>query len=301
MKQTKPYLLLVVSVLLLMSIGLLSVAIYMYMNDPSVQANQKQPASNNHPLAATRDSLRSVYNETIREISQEVNRNNGISHTGFDSGRIEQIQSEMNNLFRNDATVAEVEQARLKIADLQHELDGLKQLNDQMLQENLRLNALVQKLSAGQKTTADKNKPNTTALPVSTASPLILKAQQLQLTAWRSTDFTDKETQFAAETDKLSGSFTVRNPGNQVHTTELMIVIIRPDGKVLQGSSWDTGIFYSKDGKKMYSTKLRFDLQPGELKKLQFAIPGENFPAGQYLFQIYHSGLLIGQASRLLT
>lgn len=301
MKQTKPYLLLVVSVLLLMSIGLLSVAIYTYMNDPAVQASQSKPVAAPHPLAATRDSLRNIYNETIREIHQEVNRNNGFSQTGFDSGRMEQIQSEMNNLFRNDASLAEVEQARIKIADLQQELDGLKQLNNQMLQENLRLNALVQKLSASQKPAVEKGGVSTQAIPVSTTAPLMLKAQQMQLAAWRSTDFTDKETQFAAETDKLSGSFIIRNPGNQAHVTEMMIVIIKPDGKVLQGSAWDTGIFYSKEGKKLYSTKLRFDLQPAEQKKLQFSLPGENFPAGQYLFQIYYNGQLIGQISRLLT
>lgn len=79
-----------------------------------------------------------------------------------------------------------------------------------------------------------------------------------------------------------------------------MVVILQPNGKVLQNSTWETGVFYTREGKQLYSNKLRFDHQAGENKKLQFAISADKFLPGKYLVQLYHNGAMIGKTQKLL-
>ncbi|HEX2606259.1 MAG TPA: hypothetical protein VHK91_02725, partial [Flavisolibacter sp.] len=110
----------------------------------------------------------------------------------------------------------------------------------------------------------------------------------------------DKETSQPDQADKLKGTFTVRSAQNPSSAIEMMVVIIRPDGRVLKGSEWESGTFETPDGRKVYSAKVVFDYNKGESRKVSFSISGEDFLKGNYTLQIYHNGNLVGQGYRSL-
>jgi glutathionyl-hydroquinone reductase len=77
---------------------------------------------------------------------------------------------------------------------------------------------------------------------------------------------------------------------------------MQPNGKVLKNSAWETGIFETKeDGRKMYSQKIRFDYNKGETKRCNFSVIADNYPKGNYTFQIYHNGVLIANTVKTLS
>ena len=83
---------------------------------------------------------------------------------------------------------------------------------------------------------------------------------------------------------------------------EIVIVIIEPDGHILQNSVWESGSFDTKtEGKKNYTRKMRFDYTKGEQKALIFSLNADSYQKGTYLLQIWHNGLKIGEIEKILS
>jgi len=78
----------------------------------------------------------------------------------------------------------------------------------------------------------------------------------LKLAAVNNSDET--ETSQADKADKLTGTFTVLNFNSQLTNAEMMVVVLKPDGKVLKNSGWDSGTFNTPEGNKVYSYKFSF-------------------------------------------
>ena len=79
------------------------------------------------------------------------------------------------------------------------------------------------------------------------------------------------------------------------------IVILQPDGKVMKRSSWESGSFDTKDGRKVYSQKLTLDFNKTESKHLNFSIAADEYQKGSYVFQLYHNGKIIASTSKRLS
>ena len=115
------------------------------------------------------------------------------------------------------------------------------------------------------------------------------------------TDNKDIETYEAYQTDKLVGFITLKSTALQNSSGELIIVVLQPDGNVLQKSTWETGTFQSNEGKKIYSCKLRFDHKAGENNQLSFSLNAASFAKGNYTLQVYSGGVLIGKIIKKLS
>ena len=109
----------------------------------------------------------------------------------------------------------------------------------------------------------------------------------------------DAETSSAEETEKLVGSFLVKNGGSQ-GTGEVMLVLIQPDGKVLK-DAWESGSFDADGGRKTYSRKIKFDYSKGEARRLNFAVPLDNCQKGTYTLQVYSKGKIIGKTVKVIS
>ena len=79
-----------------------------------------------------------------------------------------------------------------------------------------------------------------------------------------------------------------------------MVVVLQPDGKVIRNSAWESGVFETRDGKKIYSRKLLFDATGNE-KQLNFSLNPDRFLKGEYTMQIWYNGSMIGKMSRILS
>jgi hypothetical protein len=128
-----------------------------------------------------------------------------------------------------------------------------------------------------------------------------LTATDLRLTALMTNDDKEVETIIAKETEKLVGSFFIKNSAGTNSNTEVMIVVIQPDGQVLKNSAWESGTFSTEEGRKIYSYKIRFDSNRGEVKHLDFSLNADGFQKGSYIMQVYHNGKLIGRALKNLS
>ncbi|MEO7522974.1 MAG: hypothetical protein ABIT58_02705, partial [Ferruginibacter sp.] len=110
----------------------------------------------------------------------------------------------------------------------------------------------------------------------------------------------EQEVNNVLQVDKFVGSFNVRNNLSQFSNTEIVVVVLQPDNKVLQASAWESGRFETKDGMKVYSCKVKFEYSKGENKRLSFSISSDKFQKGTYTMQLYSNGNLIGRATKTL-
>lgn len=321
MKETKPFLLVIVSIFLLISVGLLSAAIYLYYKKPadlSIVTMIKNP-----PVAisinSTRDSLEKIYSAAVKDLDTSFTAtptkytdtlnahpqypdslNNNTANT---SAAFDKLRNEINTILQDKSPSADLELAKMKIGELQALVGLLKNKNTEITKENERLYALLKQLAAVGKTT-DNTARSTSVENNSISKPptdAALRVDNIQLSAISGNDFTEKETTMAEETDKLVGSFMVKNGGAQNTILEVMVVVLQPNGKVLQNSNWETGIFYTKSGKQIYSNKLRFDNNGGETKKLNFSLQADKYLPGKYTVEVYHNGLMIGKTTKILS
>ena len=98
-------------------------------------------------------------------------------------------------------------------------------------------------------------------------------------------------------------AFVVENKAIQYNNAEVYVVVIKPDGQVLQSQQvWESGSFVSPTGgRKNYSLKVRFEYNKGEPKPLSLTLNAENYQKGNYRMQVYHNGTLIGQTIKKLS
>ncbi|MBK7735256.1 MAG: hypothetical protein IPI36_08520 [Chitinophagaceae bacterium] len=98
----------------------------------------------------------------------------------------------------------------------------------------------------------------------------------------------------ADKASKIVGTFNFKNNSSQSNTTEVIVVVTQPNGKILQKSSWESGSFQTKDGKRMiYTCKLRNDYEAWETKHLLFTLVGENYSSGRYNMKVYQNGIML--------
>ena len=70
----------------------------------------------------------------------------------------------------------------------------------------------------------------------------------------------------------------------------------------MQSTVWDSGTFEAKnDGRKNFTRKIKFDYEKGEQKYLLFTVDADNCQKGIYTFQVWHNGIMIGQAIKKLS
>ena|SRR5436190_5222456 len=316
MKEPKPYLLTIVSIFLIVSVLLLATTAYLYFKKPSPLTAISQ---GNNLSSNTRDSLKKLYTATIKDLDasfaaipanytdslkkEDENIDSLVKKSEDSSYAIDKLRNEISKILSDKSSNADFELAKTKINELQLMVDILKNKNNQIVKENEKLYDMLRVYTEDRKRnnselksveapqiSAQKNNPVT-----------ILIADNILLSAVTTTDFIDKETSQAETTDKLVGSVTLKNTSNQNNISEVMVVVRQPDGKVLQNSNWETGVFYTKEGKQIYSKKLRFNNSAGEARKLNFSLEAEKYFPGKYTIEVYYDGSIIGRAVKMLS
>ena len=307
MKDTKSVLLLVVSFLLVVVSGVLlwtwGYRIYRSEND------KKEPVAElkTIPLiipAATVTAQPDKHIDSIWNNADSLNAQLNVKLNEFN-----RLRNEINTLLQNPTSSADLGTARQKIIALQRIVDDLRNHNQDIENENKRLQSVLQQLSAYIKNPSatikrvgfdEKTPGSATAVSVTTNGP-DLSASDLRLSAIMLNNEKEEETAQAGQAEKLVGSFMLKNNTGKPFNSEMQVVVIQPDGQVLKGSSWESGVFTTSEGKKIYSYKLKVDLSSGETRKLLFSLSSERYQPGNYTMQLYHNGMLIGKYLRVFS
>lgn len=147
---------------------------------------------------------------------------------------------------------------------------------------------------ATQKSKSTKNKET------ATTPATFFSLTEMSITGLAEDDNKYIETNLADQTNKINGSFILKNVHSDIKKGDIHIVISKPDGKLLQSSTWDAGTFETSNGRRIYSTKVKYDCDIGDAKKINFSISADQYPKGNYYFEFYQNGYIIGKTVKAL-
>lgn len=259
---------------------------------------------------STKDSMQQIFTATINQLNATLDstRINTDSVQVNMESRLKEFHTlkyELDRLYNTSLTSTQVAQAKEKIDDLQNRLNEWRNKYAVVTEENKRLSSLLAQRSESlympdqQAGTRKIVKETTRPLASSVTSTGALLVTNLQLKALM--EDRQQETFEALQTDGLQGSFIIKANGTSVQYDEIYVVLQQPDGRVVTQSAWDSGSFETRDGRKVYSYKLRFDYQQGENKRLNFFIEADRYQKGTYTMQVYHRGVLLARTTKNLS
>ena len=309
MKDIKPLL------ILLLSVGLVGTWVYhLYDKTQYSQRQMVMPAADSTAMAdAIRDSLSVMYKSTISNLDSSLSTASDSlanTRTMADSLRV-RLQGKINEINRLKAEIGgilgkatpsrdDMINARQMIGELQQRVSELESQNGSMEQEKEQLATTLQQLTQH----SDKLEQNIRRLTdenagltekINQASLFI--ASDIHLTAINMRNSSEQETNSAKKADKFIVSFVLQNSINQYNNAEVVVVVIQPDRQVLQNSNWDSGVFDTKsEGRKSFTRVIKFDYAKGERKEVTFSLEADEFQKGNYILQVWHRGVVVGQS-----
>jgi len=209
------------------------------------------------------------------------------------------LRSEIEEILRKKRSEKGMSQASQQILELQKNVEELKNKNDTIIQENERLKNLVTELL--NKKEAMKSGPDAPSVSKKieqSTNKLPVLVSHLRFAAY-DVDKKQVVTNVATDAERLTGSFEVNimpyNTNNSIY-----VVVIQPNGRVLQASGSQKKTFISESGKKLYSAVIHFDNKKDNGLRVSFSIDVPNLQKGKYVMQVYHQGLMIGRLTRTL-
>jgi hypothetical protein len=289
-------------VILIISVVLLCFSAYNFYRDKAEQPKMDPAAV----LKAERDSLKAEYEATIKKLEENFGDPKKITDTAsadldVKMAEFNRLHNEIIELLKKQGPAADAPLDKEKLAELQQTVDALRDKNSNVELENQRLQALLDQLKAKNKMQAAvpaviKQLPE---IKNSTPAEKPIIASTLQLVAITTTNNAEKKTNASDQAEKFVGSFVIKNVADRKNT-DLMVIVLQPDGKVVRNSASESGSFETDEGRKVYSRKLSFN--PGENEKqLNFSLSPERFFKGEYTMQIWYNGNLIGMLKRALS
>ena len=299
--------------LVLLSIGLVSTWIY-HIYDKTMYSQRKTEVIEKDPLAAAnaiKDSLSKLYTATIRELDTRLDssQNNAAALQSSLDNKLQEINTlklDISNLLgKKNFSKSDVMLARQKIAELQNKVDDLNEQNSSMEQEKKQLGNTLLQISQN----VDSLQLNIRHLSVENEAlnekvklANIFIASDVKIEAVEVKGSSEEATSQAKKANKFVASFIVQNRVNQFSNVEVTTVLIQPDGEVMQSTVWDSGTFDAKnEGRKSFTRKIKFDYEKGEQKYLLFTVDTDKCQKGIYTSQVWHNGIMIGQATKKLS
>jgi hypothetical protein len=220
--------------------------------------------------------------------------------------KIFDLRRQISGILKNrNATNTDLKRARELITEYQERIEEMKAQNADLETERTRLNGVLTELSdevKGMQENINKitNENKQLTETISEASTFIASDIRLSVVTTKSGD-RETEVTSARKADKIIFSFTLQNNIANTASYDVYVVILQPDKKVLQTDVWGTDHFDTRtEGSKAYTTKVRFEYNKGERKKILYTIQPDNFLSGTYTMQIYQNGISLGETTKQL-
>jgi regulator of replication initiation timing len=274
-------------------------------------AAKKVPEPDAAAVQNIRDSLQQLYTITTKDLDSQIdstrsNLDTLKSHLDTKLSESAGLRSEILDILKNNNSGSEgMELARLKITMLQQKVNELRRINSDVEVENRRLRLLLNQV--GNQATQDRNPTLSISNPAekngteTNTGNQPLSISDLRLTAMQLDEDREKETTQALQADRFVGSFMVKNNPAKAGNAEIVVVVLQPDGQVLQNSTWESGTFETREGKRVYSLKVRCENAKDAASPYRFYLNAERFQKGNYTMQIYQNGNVIGRLVKTLS
>ena len=256
---------------------------------------------------AIRDSLQKLFTEKTRQLDTTKILTDSLKGS-LDStmSKIFDLRRQIGDILKNrNATNTDLKKARELISEYQERIEEMKAQNTDLETERTRLNGVLAQLNDEMKGLQENiekmtNENKRLSQTINEASTFIASDIHLSVVTTKSAN---KETEVtsARKADKMIFSFTLQNNIASTASYDVYVVIVQPDNKVLQTDVWGADHFDSKtEGAKAYTTKIHFEYNKGERKKILYTIQPDNFLSGTYVMQVYQNGVPLGETSKQL-
>lgn len=225
------------------------------------------------------------------------------------------LRDQLANLLGDPSSKSNLINAIAKIAELQNRVERLRKQNQSIEKENKRLAALLAQLSKIQtpvydlsiedqnpSITVNADSVNTMDAPITpslTNGPYSIT--KIGFEAYTNNENDPNETtNMAKAVSKFKGSFDLQNHNMATTYGEFIVVVIQPNGRVLKSSTWESGTFETTYGRKIYTSKVKYECNKGEARTFNFKVEPEELHAGTYQMQLYFNKELVGTATKTL-
>jgi TolA-binding protein len=297
--------------LVLLSVGLVATWGYHIYDKTNYSRVAQAAVTDSIAVANTiRDSLQKTYAGTITQLDVQLDSSRNTSDSlvnqlNLKVYEINKLKSDISSILKNPrSTSSQLAIANKKMVELEEKVQQLRDANGDMEAEKLRLNTRLDQLSGDVgkleqniRRLDDENKSLNEKIKL--ASVFVASAVHFAAIDVRG-DSKEQETGQAKKADKLVASFVLQNNLNEYPNAEVIVVIEEPDGHVLQSSIWDSGMFDTRDGRKSFTRRIKFDYEKGEQKQVIFSLDVSSFQKGNYKLQIWHNGFRIGEMNKTL-
>jgi len=296
--------------LALLAAGLVITWVY-HIYDKNQYSNQTREVFIKDTTAVARavsDSLRTIYSQMLDQLGVEkiqIDSSYNLlkDEYGQKIAEINKLHSEIADILKRKVLApGDFTETRIKINDLQQKIIDLK-AGDTLLATRLKKPDETLSASNGEEKslqqTTQKTKIANKEIVQKIDNVPVFKASDINFAAYSvRSDQKETETTEQNKAYKFVSSFVVKNSTADVKNAEIIIVITDPSGKSLNTEVWDAGSFDTKkEGKKVYTRKVKFEYNKGEAKHLNFSLEPDSFEKGTYKLSLYHNGIRIGQSS----
>ena len=298
--------------LLLLSAGLMATWVY-HLYDKSLYSTHPLEVLVKDSLAtqeAIRDSILKLYDKKTFELDTTKLRTSLRSDSlrgrlDYSIKKILKLRSQIGYILKkSNITRTDLNNANDLIKEYRQSIDEMKTENNDLETERNRLNGVLAELNDEMKglqqniqKITQENKELTET--INQASTFI--ASEINLSALSARSGKEAEASAAKKADKFVFSFTLQNNVVKNSFYDVYVVIIDPGKKVLQNDVWGANFVSKTEGPKAYTTKIHFEYNHGERKKILYTMDPDKFLPGNYLLQIYQNGVLIGETNKKLS
>jgi len=303
------YILIFALLLVIISFVLISIWGYHFYIQPKENAKTETPDKSlltvpkNQKIDSLQNQRDSVFPELGIRQNNSLHDSTDTSDKTLESKLIEynQLKDDITEILKNKTySTKAVADANAKIAQLQQDIDDLRNQNNAVAKENAKLNKMLKQFIAENK---QKNKnsvitpsksPQTNNKAVSSPAVLVSRLKFFAV------DENKRITKLASNAIRWDGSFEINVNSEKINSQDIFVVIVQPTGKVLLNSAWESGTFEVNSKMQVYSTVLHFDPAKDNHRRLYFSIDSHAFHKGNYKMLIYYNGTLIGRMDRSL-
>lgn len=298
----------------MLSIGLVATWVY-HLADKSRYSKQRREIYIKDSMAVAQgvqDSLHKIYSFTIHELgvqldSSKLTEGQLKNELSTKLAEIYRLRTEIATILKKtDVKKTDIDLARRKTIELQLLVNELQSRNSSIEEEKEQITAILDKVNVQVKSLESTNQQldqQNKLLSEKMTLAAAFIATDVRLSPVMVRNEREQETSSASKTSKLIISFTVQNNIADYQNTDVFVVITQPDGSLLTNDVWESSstIDTRNEGKKRYTRKIKFEYSKGEAKRLSFSINADEYQKGTYTLQLYHNGLMIGQALKSLS
>lgn len=292
----------------LMAAGLVGMGGFMAFDKNKTSETIQQQQTQIAKVTDDKSEIQKNFDASLARLDAMTETNNGLEKKlGERNKEIDKYKKEIRGILnKKNATTAELTRAKELIAQLDEKINGLQAEvarltteNQTLGQEKVVLTQEKEKLTQDLAVTTSVKEE--LAKKVDVASTL--NAYNISITPVNvKRNGQEKVSTTAKRVDKMMVSFDVNNRIAEAGQTDLYVVVIGPDGKLVSDQTMGSGTFTTREeGDKTFTTKVPVEIEASKTKKVEFAWKDVNkFQTGNYTIQIYQNGFKIGEGTREL-